>query len=180
MEVSRRAVIGAAGAVGAAGVLLPHLPGHHAGAQAMAGAPFPTDDPHLRGGHAPVWDELTVEDLPVRGEIPRELAGVYMRNGPNPAFPPISYTWPFDGDGMVHALHLAEGRASYRNRFVLTAGLRAERRAGRALYGGLARPVPPWSARTAIRARSRTWPTPTWSATPAARWPCGRPGCPTS
>jgi carotenoid cleavage dioxygenase len=107
------------------------------------GAPFPTDDPHLQGGHAPVWDELTVEDLPVRGEIPRELAGVYMRNGPNPAFPPISYTWPFDGDGMVHALYFAEGRASYRNRFVLTAGLRAERRAGRALYGGLARPVPP-------------------------------------
>ena len=87
MEVSRRAVIGAAGAVGAAGVLLSHSPGHHA-AWAM-GAPFPTDDPHLQGGHAPVWDELTVEDLPVRGEIPREIAGVYMRNGPNPAFPPI-------------------------------------------------------------------------------------------
>ena len=70
MEVSRRAVIGAAGAVGTAGVLLPHLPGHHA-AWAM-GAPFPTDDPHLQHGHAPVWDELTVEDLPVRGEIPRD------------------------------------------------------------------------------------------------------------
>ena len=82
----------AAGAAGAAGVFLPHLPGHqHASARA-AGAPFPTDDPHLRHGHAPVWDELTVEGLPVRGEIPRELAGVYMRNGPNPAFPPISYT----------------------------------------------------------------------------------------
>src|SRR3712207_8659938 len=65
-----------------------------------------------------------------------------MRNGPNPAYPPLSYTYPFDGDGMVHALYLAEGRATYRNRFVLTAGLRAERRAGRALYGGLARPVP--------------------------------------
>jgi carotenoid cleavage dioxygenase len=140
MEVSRRSVIGAAGA-GAAGVFLSHVPGHHA-AWTM-GAPFPTDDPHLQGGHAPVWDELTVEDLPVRGELPREIAGVYMRNGPNPAFPPISYTWPFDGDGMVHALHLADGRAAYRNRFVLTAGLRAERRAGRALYGGLARPVPP-------------------------------------
>src|SRR5215213_5179915 len=139
MEVSRRSVIGTAGA-GAAGVFLSHLPGHHA-AQAD-GMPFPTDNPHLQHGHAPVWDELTLEDLPVRGEIPRELAGVYMRNGPNPAFPPISYTWPFDGDGMVHALYLAEGRAAYRNRFVLTAGLRAERRAGRALYGGLAGPVP--------------------------------------
>ena len=52
MEVSRRRVIGAAGAVGAAGVFLSHLPGPHA-AWAM-GAPFPTDDPHLQHGHAPV------------------------------------------------------------------------------------------------------------------------------
>ena len=46
---------------------------------------------------------------------------------------------------MLHALRLREGRASYRNRFVLTPGLRAERRAGRALYGGMAaiRPVDP-------------------------------------
>jgi carotenoid cleavage dioxygenase-like enzyme len=138
MEVSRRTVIGTGGA--AIGVFLSHLPGHIAAR--AAGAPFPTDNPHLRGGFAPVWDELTVEGLPVRGEIPRELAGAYMRNGPNPAYPPLSYTYPFDGDGMVHALYLAEGRATYRNRFVLTAGLRAERRAGRALYGGLARPVP--------------------------------------
>ena len=102
-----------------------------------------------------MWDELTVEDLPVRGEIPRDLAGVYMRNGPNPAFPPISYTWPFDGDGMVHALYFAEGRAAYRNRFVLTAGLRAERRAGRALYGGLAqaRPARPRPGRPRRRPR---------------------------
>ena len=71
MEVSRRSVIGAAG-TGAAGVFLPHWPGHSV-VQAAPGAPFPTDDPHLQGGHAPVWDELTVEDLPVRGEIPREI-----------------------------------------------------------------------------------------------------------
>ena len=140
MEVERRFTTGAAGD-GAAGAFVFDLPGH-AFAQ-TGGAPFPTDDPHLQHGFAPVWDELSAADLPVRGELPRDLAGVYMRNGPNPAFPPISYTYPFDGDGMIHALYFAEGRAAYRNRFVLTAGLRAERRAGRALYGGLARPVPP-------------------------------------
>jgi len=140
MEVRQRSTTGAAGD-GAAGVFVSDLPGH--AFAKTAGAPFRTDDPHLQHGFAPVWDELVVEDLPVRGEIPRDLAGVYMRNGPNPAYPPLSYTYRFDGDGMVHALTLAEGRAAYRNRFVLTAGLRAERRAGRALYGGLARPIAP-------------------------------------
>ncbi|CAH2599455.1 Dioxygenase [Rhodovastum atsumiense] len=97
-------------------------------------------NPFLKGGFAPVRDELTVEALPVRGELPKDLAGVYLRNGPNPEFKPLSYTFPFDGDGMVHALALQEGRASYRNRFVLTPGLRAEQRAGRALYGGMLTP----------------------------------------
>ena len=87
-------------------------------------------------------DEIIAEPLPVRGAIPPELDGVYLRNGPNPAFRPLSYTFPFDGDGMLHALRLRGGRAAYRNRFVLTPGLRAERRAGRALYGGVLAPRP--------------------------------------
>ena len=44
-----------------------------------------------------------------------------MRNGPNPLFKPISYTYPMDGDGMIHAVYLDNGRARYRNRFVQTA-----------------------------------------------------------
>jgi len=102
-----------------------------------------SDDPHLSGNFAPIGPEIDAEDLPVvAGRIPPELRGAYMRNGPNPEFRPISYTYPMDGDGMVHAVRFADGRARYRNRFVLTRGLMAERRAGRALYGGLARPVP--------------------------------------
>ena len=77
-------------------------------------------NPFLQGGFAPVRDEITVENLTVRGTIPPELDGVYLRNGPNPAYKPISYMYPFDGDGMVHALRLRDGRAAYRNRFVLT------------------------------------------------------------
>ena len=99
-------------------------------------------NPFLEGGFAPVADELTVADLPVRGTIPAGIAGVYLRNGPNPAYPPIAYNFPFDGDGMIHALSLHDGRAGYRNRFVVTPGLRAERRAGRALYGSVLAPFP--------------------------------------
>ena len=102
-----------------------------------------SDDPHLSDNFAPVGPEIDADDLPVvAGRIPDELSGAYLRNGPNPLFQPISYSYPFDGDGMVHAVYLDNGKARYRNRFVRTRGLAVERRAGRAVYGGVMRPVP--------------------------------------
>jgi carotenoid cleavage dioxygenase-like enzyme len=99
-------------------------------------------DPYLQGPNAPRSDECEIVDLPVEGRIPAELHGTYLRNGPNPQFEPLAYSFPFDGDGMIHAIELREGRASYRNRWVATAGLRAERRAGRAVYGSVKQPFP--------------------------------------
>jgi carotenoid cleavage dioxygenase-like enzyme len=102
-----------------------------------------SNDPHLSGNFAPIGPELNVADLPViSGRIPEGLSGAYMRNGPNPLFKPLSFTYPLDGDGMIHAVYLDNGRARYRNRFVETRALRAEQRAGRALYGGVMRPIP--------------------------------------
>ncbi len=90
-----------------------------------------SDDPYLSGNFAPVGPELDAADLPViAGRIPPDLSGAYMRNGPNPLFKPISYTYPMDGDGMIHAVYLDNGRARYRNRFVATTSLAVERRAG--------------------------------------------------
>jgi len=123
-------------------------PGAAARAVADAGGQTPeitwvSDDPHLSGNFAPIGPEIDVSDLPVvSGRIPAELSGAYMRNGPNPLFKPISYTYPMDGDGMIHAVYLDNGRARYRNRFVRTRGLTAEERAGRAIYGGLLHPMP--------------------------------------
>jgi len=97
----------------------------------------------LQGNYAPVKDELNVENLKVIGKIPDDLLGVYMRNGPNPAFPPISYTYPFDGDGMIHAVYIKNGKARYKNRFVETPELLTERRAGKSLYSGLKMILPP-------------------------------------
>lgn len=97
-----------------------------------------TADPFLSGAWEPVHDELDVDDLPVTGRIPDGLAGTYVRNGPNPALAPAGRYHLFDGDGMLHAVRIEEGRARYRNRWVASAGLAAERRAGRALFGGLA------------------------------------------
>jgi len=91
----------------------------------------------LQGNFAPWRGEGEVRDLAVAGEIPRELNGTYFRNGPNPAFAPLGrYHW-FDGDGMIHAVTLEDGHAVYRNRYVLSRGLREEQEAGRALYRGL-------------------------------------------
>jgi carotenoid cleavage dioxygenase-like enzyme len=74
---------------------------------------------HLRGNWAPVLDELTTTDLRVDGTIPPELHGVYIRTGPNPASGTSAH-W-FFGDGMVHGIRLANGKAEwYRNRFVQT------------------------------------------------------------
>lgn len=102
-----------------------------------------SDDPHLSGNFAPVGPELNVDNLPViAGRIPPDLAGAYMRNGPNPLFKPIAFAYPMDGDGMIHAVYFNNGRARYRNRFVQTPGLVAERRAGRAIYGSFTHPVP--------------------------------------
>lgn len=94
-------------------------------------------NPFLQGNFAPWRMEGVAPDLEVIGELPRELDGTYFRNGPNPAFEPIGrYHW-FDGDGMVHAIRIADGRAHYRNRWVASEGLAEERAAGHALYPGL-------------------------------------------
>ena len=96
-------------------------------------------DPYLLGHYAPVLDERIDHDLEILGDLPEGLVGSYLRNGGNPQFPPIGRYHVFDGDGMVHAVTFdGEGGAHYRNRFVESKGLLAERRAGHALFGGLA------------------------------------------
>ncbi len=74
----------------------------------------------LRGLYAPLTEELTAFELPVTGQLPAELDGRYLRNGPNPVGPvdPATFHW-FTGDGMVHGIRLRDGRAEwYRNRWV--------------------------------------------------------------
>ncbi|MBD3883986.1 carotenoid oxygenase family protein [Phormidium tenue FACHB-886] len=99
-----------------------------------------TLNPYLADNFAPVHGELAVDELPVLGELPPELNGMFVRNGPNPQFPPLGrYHW-FDGDGMLHSVHIQDGKASYRNRYIRTQGFEQERQAGRALFGGLMEP----------------------------------------
>jgi carotenoid cleavage dioxygenase-like enzyme len=104
-------------------------------AGAAAAGPWSSDKPSLSGAFAPVFDERDDFNLVVDGEIPKGLRGVFMRNGPNPLFEPDAhYSYPFDGTGMVHALYLENGKASYRNRWVVTREFAEERAAGHRIY----------------------------------------------
>jgi carotenoid cleavage dioxygenase-like enzyme len=87
---------------------------------------------------APIPFEADAPILKISGELPRELSGTLYRNGPNPQFEVPGAHW-FVGDGMLHAFHLENGRASYRNRWVRTPKWLAEHDAGRALFGGFGR-----------------------------------------
>jgi carotenoid cleavage dioxygenase-like enzyme len=102
----------------------------------------PGSIPELSGRFEPIATEIVAEDLEVHGQLPTDLSGQYIRNGPNPRFTPLgSYTYPLEGDGMVHGLSLDGGRARYANRWVRTRGMAAEERAGHPLYGGLMTPA---------------------------------------
>jgi carotenoid cleavage dioxygenase len=95
------------------------------------------DIPALSGNNAPVHDELVIDRLEVQGELPADLNGLYVRNGPNPYHAPDWRYHAYDGDGMLHAIRFDRGRASYRNRWVGTAALHEERAAGHPLWKGL-------------------------------------------
>ncbi len=84
-------------------------------------------NPFLRGNLAPVTEEVTAFNLDVTGNLPAELHGRYVRNGPNPRNPnPKSYHW-FTGSGMVHGISLRDGKAEwYRNRWVRDKNIAAE------------------------------------------------------
>jgi carotenoid cleavage dioxygenase-like enzyme len=81
----------------------------------------PSVAPYLQGNFAPVAGEQTHQALPVDGELPKDLSGLLLRNGPNPIGEVGAKHHWFVGDAMLHAVEIADGRArSYRNRFVRT------------------------------------------------------------
>ncbi len=73
---------------------------------------------HLQGNWAPVKKELTISNLEVKGEVPKEINGLYIRNGMNPRSG-YSDHW-FFGNGMLHGFNFENGKVSYKNRYVRT------------------------------------------------------------
>jgi carotenoid cleavage dioxygenase-like enzyme len=101
-------------------------------------APFgESHGPMLTGAFAPIFEEYVLDEFDVEGEIPSDLNGVYLRNGPNPRFEPNGNYHVFDGDGMLHAAHFDRGKVTYRNKWVRTAGWLEEDALGGTEYWGI-------------------------------------------
>ena len=97
-------------------------------------------NPYLAGNFAPVHEEIQADNLTVIGELPSDLNGMFVRNGPNPQFKPRGrYHW-FDGDGMLHGVRFYNGKAQYRNRYVRTKWFEIERTEGDAIWTGILEP----------------------------------------
>ena len=93
--------------------------------------------PHITGEYAPIVDEVVLHDLRIEGDIPSDLNGVYLRNGPNPKFEPKGSHHLFDGDGMIHAGLFRNGKFTYRNKYIRTADLATKERAGEEAFWGV-------------------------------------------
>ncbi|MFV0248794.1 MAG: carotenoid oxygenase family protein [Tenacibaculum sp.] len=95
-----------------------------------------THNPYISGPFAPVFKEIVANKLEVIGEIPKDINGAYMRNGPNPKYTPMGHYHWFDGDGMVHALYLQDRKAIYKNKWVRTIDFNKDSKANKALWEG--------------------------------------------
>lgn len=89
-------------------------------------------------GYESLPEEFDYDIDDVEGQIPPELQGTLFRNGPGLLdINGQRIHHPFDGDAMISAVSLADGKAHFRNRFVRTAGYVAEQAAGKILYRGV-------------------------------------------
>lgn len=90
--------------------------------------------PWLLGWRTVEQDALRTESLQVSGDWPKTLRGVLYRNMPaRHDRGGQRYRHWFDGDGMLQAFRIEEGRISHLGRFVETPKYVAEREAGRLL-----------------------------------------------
>lgn len=124
--------------------------------------PVNDDHPYRSGAWRPQNTEYDASNMPIQGQIPEDLSGVYLRNTENPLHPNVERYHPFDGDGMIHMIAFSNGEAIYRNRFVPTTGLAIEQETASAQWSGLAEsPLKAprsdgWGARTRMKDASST------------------------
>jgi len=114
------------------------MPGASSTAPAAPAHPGPPTDPELT---RLLWTEDLprehgFEPLTIEGKLPASLRGTLYRNGPG-LFGQfgVRYGHPFEADGAMTAIRIADGRATGASRITQSAGLREERAAGKLHYG---------------------------------------------
>lgn len=92
----------------------------------------PDKNPTLKGNFLSCKNEDSYEILDnITGKVPTDINGVFLRNGPNFKYMPASERvhW-FDGDSMIHAFRIKDGRIFYCNRYTQTPRLLYETKYG--------------------------------------------------
>eukprot|EP00927_Polykrikos_kofoidii_P033905 TRINITY_DN28740_c0_g1_i1.p1 TRINITY_DN28740_c0_g1~~TRINITY_DN28740_c0_g1_i1.p1 ORF type:complete len:513 (-),score=62.65 TRINITY_DN28740_c0_g1_i1:431-1969(-) len=86
---------------------------------------------HFNGALKPVAPAENITLQAKSGRLPEDLAGVYMRVGPNsPFWPPQKRTHVFDADGMVHCVRIINGKATYHCKMLETPRYQYEKEYG--------------------------------------------------
>ncbi len=90
-------------------------------------------------GLSTLEDEVTVDELPLSGELPAWLGGSLLRTGPArfEVGRQRMRHW-FDGLAMLHRFTVGSGRVSYANRFLESRSYKAARDQGRIAFGEFA------------------------------------------
>jgi carotenoid cleavage dioxygenase-like enzyme len=151
-EFSRRELLTGAAAFATASAVAAVPPAPSGGV-----APPP---PPAGGFNQPMRFEANVYDCEVIGKIPTDLAGAYVRVGPEWYFPPkYADDGIIDGDGFMNLFRFEAGRVDYRSRWVKTPRWENDRKAHRQLYGKYRNPFtddPSIQAQSIANPSSRT------------------------
>lgn len=91
--------------------------------------------PSVMGNMEPACQEIEGSLQLIHGALPAGLEGRFLRNGPNPSLEQWGNTryHEFEGDGMIHSVHLQDGQATYANRFIQTKRKMLQQEKGRPL-----------------------------------------------
>ncbi|KAH7409720.1 lignostilbene dioxygenase [Cadophora sp. MPI-SDFR-AT-0126] len=79
--------------------------------------------------------ECEADDLVVFGDIPKEIDGTFYRLHPDPNVLPKDDVPFIDGDGMISAFRIINGKVSMKMKYIETERYLLERQAGKRLFG---------------------------------------------
>ncbi|WP_068547730.1 carotenoid oxygenase family protein [Thalassotalea crassostreae] len=93
-------------------------------------------DPDLIG-FANVEHDFDTKSLQLEGKIPKDLQGVFYRNGPGKhERGDMRYKHLFEGDGMLQRFDIADGKIIHHGKFIGTPKFKTEQKAEQFLYSG--------------------------------------------
>eukprot|EP00812_Abedinium_dasypus_P008837 NODE_256_length_1737_cov_514.834126.p1 GENE.NODE_256_length_1737_cov_514.834126~~NODE_256_length_1737_cov_514.834126.p1 ORF type:complete len:541 (-),score=125.14 NODE_256_length_1737_cov_514.834126:97-1719(-) len=85
----------------------------------------------LEGAFMPVESSHDVKLTAVRGQLPGNFSGLYLRVGPMiTKIPASKRTHVFDGDGMVYSVRIQDGEATMHNSYLETPRYKVEKQFG--------------------------------------------------